>query len=116
MPEEHESPRDAGRGWGIHAGPRRRARRGGRQTRRGSKRDPAELAEPEGKRRFLEGLVAIYELGREFERHGKNPKRITPRVLAEHFGVAYAEGHVHARDRFDELVGWLRLPKSGKGY
>ena len=45
-----------------------------------------------------------------------NPKRVTPKVLLSQFGVAYAEGHVHARDRFEELVGWLRLPKSGKGY
>ena len=78
--------------------------------------DPGKLAEAEGKRRFLEGLVAIYELGVEFERHGRDRKRITPEVLGEPFGVAYAEGHVHARERFDELVGWLRLPTSGKDY
>ena len=78
--------------------------------------DPAEVAEVEGKRRFLEGLIAIYELGMEFERHGRDPRRIAPAVLLEHFGVAYAEGHVRARDRFDELVGLWRLPTSGKGY
>ena len=52
----------------------------------------------------------------EFERHGRDPRRITPEVLVEHFGVAYADGHVHARERFDELVGWLRPPRPGKGY
>ena len=78
--------------------------------------DPGKLAEVEGKRRLLEGLIAVYELGVEFERHGRDRRRITPEVLLEHFGVAYAEGHVRARDRFDELVGLWRLPTSGKGY
>ena len=67
--------------------------------------DPGKLAEVEGKRRFLEGLIAVYELGVEFERHGRDRRRITPEVLLKHFGVAYAEGHVRALDRFDELVG-----------
>ena len=69
-----------------------------------------------GKRRFLEGLIAIYELGVEFERHARDPRRMTPAVLLEHFGVSYAEGHGRARDRFDELVGLLRSPRPGKGY
>ena len=77
---------------------------------------PAEVAEVEGKRRFLEGLIAIYELGVKFERHGRDPRRITPAVLLEHFGVSYAGGHVRARDRFDELVGLLRSPRPSKGY
>ena len=77
--------------------------------------DPTKIAEAESKRRFLEGLIAVYELGVEFERHGRDRRRITPEVLAEHFGVAYAEGHMHARERFDELVGLWRLPRSGKG-
>ena len=51
--------------------------------------DPAEVAEVEGKRRFPEGLIAIYELGVEFERHGRDPRRIAPAVLLEHFGVSY---------------------------
>ena len=33
--------------------------------------DPAEVAEVEGKRRFLEGLIAIYELG---SRGGDRPQ------------------------------------------
>ena len=69
-----------------------------------------------GKRRFLEGLIAIYELGVKFERHGRDPRRMTPAMLLEHFGVSYAEGHGRARDRFDELVGLLRSPRPGKGY
>ena len=76
----------------------------------------ASLPRPRARGGFSRGCVAIYELGMEFERHGRDPRRITPEVLVEHFGVAYAEGHVHARDRFDELVGWLRPPRPGKGY
>ena len=54
--------------------------------------DPGKLAEVEGKRRLLEGVIAVYELGVEFERHGRDRRRSTPEVLLEHFGVAYAEG------------------------
>ena len=72
--------------------------------------------ELDGGQRFLEGLIAVYELGVEFERHGRDRKRITPAVLAEHFGVAYTEGHVHARERLDEVIGVWRLRTTGKAY
>ena len=78
--------------------------------------DSAEIPELEGGRRFLEGLIAVYELGVAFERHGRDRKRITPAVLAEHFGVAYTEGHVHARERLDEVIGVWRLRTTGKAY
>ena len=51
----HAEHRQGGRGCGCRAG---------------------ELAEAEDKRRVLEGLIAVYELGVEFERHGKD--RVVP--------------------------------------
>ena len=79
-------------------------------------RTPPRLPRSRASRRFLEGLIAIYELGVKFERHGRDPRRMTPAMLLEHFAVSYAEGHGRAHDRFDELVGLLRSPRPGKGY
>ena len=78
--------------------------------------DVAQTLELKGGQRFLEGLVAVYELGVEFERHGRDRTRITPAVLAEHFGVAYTEGHVKARERLDQVIGVWRVRTTGKTY
>ena len=78
--------------------------------------DAAQSPELEGGQRFLEGLIAVYELGVEFERHGRDRTRITPAVLAEHFGVGYTEGHVKAREHLDEVIGVWRVRTTGKTY
>lgn len=78
--------------------------------------DTADTPELKGGQRFLEGLIAVYELGVEFERHGRDRNRITPAGLAEHFGVGYTQGHVHARERLDEVIGVWRFRTSGKAY
>ena len=78
--------------------------------------DAAETPELKGGQRFLEGLIAVYEPGVEFKRHGRDRTRITPAVLAELFGVGYTQGHVHARERLDEVIGVWRFRTSGKAY